>query len=344
MELMLNLNLPKAASLIHHEQKIFSVGSCFTEHIGNALASLKFPVLQNPNGILFDPVSVASSLTSYIRNDQYSENDLFQLGEVWHSWRHHSRFSGTNKTEVIDRINTSQNEAHHFLKEADWLIITLGSSFCYRLQKSSENNSSLPEYFVGVEEDGSVTNCHRAPANWFQKHLLSIDETISRLDNVIHQLFRFNTKLNIIFTISPVRHIRDGVVENNRSKARLLEAVHQLVNKFDRLFYFPSYEIVIDVLRDYRFYSEDLVHPNYLATDFVLEQFLKTFMPAETEMIIKEIKKLNIAYKHRPAHPDTLAHQTFLKTHLQKVMDLKQRYPFLNLTEEEMYFANRRDV
>jgi hypothetical protein len=334
MDFMLNIELPRAAKLIDHHQKILSVGSCFTEHIGNALSRLKFDVLQNPNGILFDPASVAASITSYISNDQYTIDDLFQLGEIWNSWNHHSRFSSTERETVITDINASQTRAHHFLKDAGWLIITLGSSFSYRLKDEDSFQNS------NVSKISGVANCHRAPAQWFQKHLMTIDETIAALDNVIHQLFRFNTKLNIIFTISPVRHIRDGVVENNRSKARLLESVHHLVNKFDKLFYFPSYELVIDVLRDYRFYAEDMVHPNYLATDYVLENFVRMFMSDETNAIIKEIKKLNIARKHRSVHPNTNAHRQFLLTNLEKAKMLQELYPFLNLCEEMEYFSN----
>jgi hypothetical protein len=136
-----------------------------------------------------------------------------------------------------------------------------------------------------------------------------------------------------------VRHIRDGVVENNRSKARLIESVHHLVNKFDRLNYFPAYELVIDVLRDYRFYSEDMVHPNYLATDFVLEKFLETYMNEETNMLIREIKRISMARKHKPTHPTTDAHKKFLQTNLEKLKLLEQQYPFINFTEEKNYFS-----
>ncbi len=332
MELLLTIDLPKARSLIHHQQKILSIGSCFTEHIGNALSGLKFNVLQNPSGILFDPASVCSSLVSYIRNEACSENDLFFLNELWHSWRHHSRFSGIDKHEVLKAINASQHGAHHFLKEADWLIITLGSSFSYRLTEKAATFSNA--HAVGV------ANCHRAPAQWFGKHLLAIDETVATLDNVIHQLARFNPTLQIIFTISPVRHIRDGVVENNRSKARLLEAVHHLVSKFDKLYYFPAYELVIDVLRDYRFYDIDLVHPNYAATQFVLDHFLNTHTNAETLRLIEELKKIVTARKHKSRFPDTDAHQTFLKAHMHKAIALQQKHPYLNLEEEISYFKN----
>ncbi|HEY0059230.1 MAG TPA: GSCFA domain-containing protein [Flavisolibacter sp.] len=340
MDFMLQFTPEKAERLIRHGEKILSVGSCFTEHIGNALSSLKFEVLQNPNGILFDPVSVARSITSYIRNERYGAEQLFRQGEIWNAWTHHSRFSGPDKEEVLARINRSQEQAHQFLKEASWLIITLGSSFSYRLNGTTYTAEAAgAAHLPGLQEAG-VANCHRAPAQWFRKHLLSIDETVAQLDNMIHQLFRFNPSIQIIFTISPVRHIRDGVVENNRSKARLLEAVHHLVGKFDRLFYFPSYELVIDILRDYRFYSEDMVHPNYLATEYVLEQFIRTFMSDETAVLVKEIKKLNVARKHAPSHPSTEAHKRFMSIYLEKTRQLQDQYPVLNLGEELVYFSS----
>lgn len=331
MDFFLNLNWTKADPPITHQHAVFSIGSCFTEHIGHALQDLKFDVLQNPNGILFDPVSVCNSLMSYIRKEPITQEQLFYLNELWHSWQHHSRYSGTDQHEVLKKMNASQDAAHQFLKRADWLIITLGSSFSYRLQ------STAAETFLPGADRG-VANCHRAPANWFNKHLLSIDETVSKLDNTLHQLFRFNPKLRFIFTISPVRHIRDGVVENNRSKARLLEAVHHLVNKFDKLYYFPSYEIVIDVLRDYRFYDIDLVHPNYAATQVVLEQFLKTHTSTETQTLLEEIKRIITARKHKTQHPSTEAHRNFLRTQLQKAQALQERHPYLNLQEEIAYF------
>ena len=335
MNFMLDIQLPKAEKQITHHHKILSVGSCFTEHIGGALADLKFDLLQNPNGILFDPSSVSSSLLSYIQNKQYSNDDLFQLNEVWQSWQHHSRFSGVDKQNVLSGINESQTTAHQFLKKADWLIITLGTSFSYRLEKVHwDDNLQIP---FGA---GAVANCHRAPAQWFEKYLMAAAEIIEVLDYTIHQLFQFNKDVNIIFTISPVRHIRDGVIENNRSKARLIEAVHHLVNKLDRLYYFPAYELVIDILRDYRFYSEDMVHPNYLATDFVLEKFLATYTGGETSIVIKELTSLNIAQKHKPSHPTTDAHKKFLKSSLDKVKSLVQQYPHINFKKEIDYFSN----
>jgi hypothetical protein len=338
MEFMLNINLPKADKLINHQHQILSVGSCFTEHIGNALTEMKFNVLQNPNGILFDPVSVCSSLVSYIQNKQYTGDDLFYLNELWQSWQHHSRFSGMDKESVLEKINQSQNKAHLFIKNADWLIITLGSAFNYRLKPEESKLAGIPQISI-LENGGAVANCHRAPAQFFQKNLLSITEIIEKLDNTMHQLFHFNKKLNIIFTISPVRHIRDGVVENNRSKARLIEAVHHMVHKFDRLYYFPSYELVIDVLRDYRFYDIDMVHPNYPATEFVLHKFQQTFMSDETVALSEEIKKIVIAGKHKASHPETEGHKKFLKSYHEKVKSYQQMYPYLDFEKELEYFS-----
>ena len=183
-----------------------------------------------------------------------------------------------------------------------------------------------------------VANCHRAPAQLFHKHLLSIAEIITALDNCLHQLFYFNKKIKILFTISPVRHLRDGLVENNRSKARLIEAVHHLVSKFDRLWYFPAYELVIDVLRDYRFYDIDLAHPNYQATEFVFEKFTSHYFNADSQALMEEIRKIVTARKHKPSQPDTRAHQAFLRAHLQKAQSLQEKYKNLDFQDEIKYF------
>jgi hypothetical protein len=332
MEFMTNIDLKKLPQPISYRDNILLIGSCFTEHIGNALAASKFTVLQNPHGILFDPASVCKSLLSYIDNKQYDASELFLLNEVWNSWEHHSRFSNMSPDEAIKQINASQQKAHDFLKKASWIVITLGSSFSYRL-------TNLVQGPPSAKEGNGVANCHRAPAQWFNKHLLGIDETISMLDTCYHRLMRLNPNLNILFTVSPVRHLRDGVVENNRSKARLIEAVHHLVNKFDRLWYFPAYELVIDVLRDYRYYDIDFAHPNYMATEFVLEKFADTCIDENSRQLMQEIKKIAIARNHRAFQPETKAHRQFLLNHFEKVKALQEKHPFLDLVEELNYFS-----
>ncbi len=327
MQFFTPINIKPFEPSITYKDKILLIGSCFTEHIGKYLMNLKFSVLQNPNGILFDPLSVCSSLVSYIHNKQYSERDLFYLNESWHSWQHHSRFSHTNADQCLRIINESQNQAHSFVKHADWIIITLGSSFNYKLSETLT----------------PVANCHKAPAQKFIKHLCTIEETVSALDSTIHQLFNNNIKLKIIFTISPVRHLRDGVVENNRSKARLLEAVHHLVNKFDKLYYFPAYELVVDVLRDYRFYDIDLAHPNYAATQFVLEKFSETCFDNATMSVMEDIKKIVSAKNHKPFNAGSVEHRKFLNTHLEKVKVLQQQYQRLDFSKELEYFSNVKE-
>lgn len=330
MDFFTQIKIEKLQPPIKYGDSILLIGSCFTEHIGNALTEHKFEVLQNPHGILFDPASVCHSLVSYVENKKYANDDLFYLNEVWQTWHHHSRFSGIDKSEVLHAINIVQQQAHSFLQNADWIIVTLGSSFSYQLNDSSPDSTKI---------NFRVANCHRAPGQWFNKKMLAIEETIALLDNCYHRLKIFNSVIKIIFTISPVRHLRDGVVDNNRSKARLIEAVHHIVNKFPDTFYFPAYELVIDVLRDYRFYDIDLAHPNYPATEFVLEKFTESFIDEPSRKIMKEIKQIAIAKKHKPFQPNTHVHRQFLKTNYEKAKLLAEKFPFLNMEEELAYFS-----
>jgi GSCFA family len=331
MDFQLHIDMKKLPVPITYRDKILLTGSCFTEHIGNALGEVKFSVLQNPNGILFGPDSVCKSLLSYAANKKYSGDDLFLLNETWNSWQHHSRFAEMKKEDAVRMINESQTAAHDFLKEADWLIITLGSSFTYRLTDKADLASEALQ--------NGVANCHRAPANWFSKEMLEIDEIKTMLEQCLQQLKDFNPKLKFIFTVSPVRHIRDGVVENNRSKARLIEAVHYIDTKFESAYYFPAYELVIDVLRDYRFYDIDMVHPNYPATEFVLEKFAASCIAEESQQLMKEVRKIMIARKHRAFQPGTKAHQQFLLSHFEKTKALQENHAYLNLKEELAYFS-----
>ncbi len=325
---MLNIDIKPLPKPISYHDKILLIGSCFTEHIGNTLAELKFSVMQNPHGILFDPASVCKSLLRYIENRHYTKDDLFFLNDVWNSWEHHSRFSHPDAAKSLEMMNEATQKAHEFLKDASWIVVTLGSSFSYRLTETGE----------GKTGEG-VANCHRAPGQWFKKHMLAIEETITLLDTIYYKLRRFNPDLNILFTVSPVRHIRDGVVENNRSKARLIESVHHMVNKFEGQYYFPAYELVIDVLRDYRFYDIDMVHPNYPATSFVLEKFAESCIDPSSRQLMQEVKKINIARKHKAFHPTTPAHQLFLASHYEKVKTLMEKHPFLDFSEEASYFS-----
>ena len=280
-------------------------------------------VLDNPNGILFNPVSISKSISSYIDNKQYKESDLFYQNECWNSWEHHSRFSKPDAIECLNGINESQSKANAFLKKADWLLITLGSAFVYEL-----------------ENKDVVANCHKVPTDKFVKRLLFVDEVFSGLQQMIEKVQAFNTGIKIIFTISPVRHLRDGFVENNRSKATLIQAVHQLAEKNNSCFYFPAYELIIDDLRDYRFFAEDMVHPNYAATNYVWEKFIATCIDEPSQQLMKDIAVIVAAKNHKPFNPTSEQHKKFLQLNLEKVKKLQQQFPHINLKEEESYFKS----
>ncbi|MFZ9694897.1 MAG: GSCFA domain-containing protein [Chitinophagaceae bacterium] len=331
MQWSIPIQFNKPSSFIQYGEKILLIGSCFTEHIGKGLDDLQFETLQNPHGILFGPDAICKSISSYCENFRYKQADLFQLNEVWYSWDHHSRFSDTQPTLCLEKINNSQEQASHFIKDAHWLILTLGSSFCYRLTEKA----MLASGSVGDR----VANCHRAPADWFQKELLSVQEICDLLRKSFLAFKLVNPQGKIILTVSPVRHIRDGVQQNNRSKARLFEAIQLLEEEGLGFYYFPAYELVVDVLRDYRFYDIDLVHPNFAATEYVLEKFMETCMEEKTRELSKQVKKLMIAYRHRPQHPNTRQHQEFIEQQWQKAKTLQEEFPFLNLQEQLDYFA-----
>jgi GSCFA family len=308
---------------ISHQQNLFLIGSCFTEQIGTKLANHKFSVLDNPNGILFNPASIIKSISSYISNKQYTEADLFYQNESWNSWDHHSRFSHPDKKICLDGINESQAKAHDFLRKTDWLLITLGSAFVYELENKEV-----------------VANCHKVPTDKFTRRLLSVEEVFADLQKSIEEAIAFNPGLKVIFTISPVRHLRDGFIENNRSKATLIQTVHKLVEKNNNSFYFPAYELVIDDLRDYRFFAEDMVHPNYAATNYVWEKFIAACIDEPSQQLMKEIAVIVAAKNHKPFNPTSEQHKKFLQTNLAKVNKLQQQFPYLNLEEEASYFKS----
>ena len=332
MNFQLTFDIPKFPFSIQHTDKLLLIGSCFTENIGDKLSRFKFNNLQNPHGILFNPVSVCNALKDYMQQTVYHASQLFCLNEAWHSWHHHSRFSHPNKDIAIEQINTAITNAHHYLKQTDYLVITLGSAWTYRLSLLAPN----------AMKTIVAANNHKAPAQWFERKLLDNEECFNLLFQTCQQLHSFNPELKIVFTVSPVRHIREGLVDNNKSKSIPINSVHRLTETFNNLvYYFPAYEIVIDELRDYRFYAEDLVHPNYFATEYVWQKLLQTTMNKNTLALITELKELLHAYKHKPFHPQSQQHQLFLQTYFNKTKALQQAHPYLNLNEELAYFSTK---
>lgn len=341
--MMYNLNwtiaFPKAnfPHQLTYENQFFLIGSCFTEHIGKFLKNLKFRVYQNPAGILFDPHSIAFHLSEWAKSQIPREYELFFYNELWYHWKYHSQFSSTKKEKCYEEIQNSALEAINQLKTCDWIIITLGSSFAYQLSAEAS-----PEHIKQFGQGFSVANCHKCPNQWFHKYLMPSSETFDLLNQAFHEIKMLNPKVQFLLNISPVRHLRDGVVENNRSKARLIEAVHQLVETHSDCYYLPSYEIVIDVLRDYRFFDTDKAHPNYEATQWVLQYFIENYFSPSTQVQIQKVTEILNAYQHRPKNPDTLAHQKFLKTFYEKTLEIQKLLPHLNWHDEIQYFGSIR--
>lgn len=320
MNFQLDIHIPDLEPRIQHTSNILLIGSCFTEHMTNFLNRSKFNTMQNSHGIVFNPLSVCKALNDVIENKKYQEEDLFYLNEYWHSWYHHSDFSDMDQSIALQKINQEIETQHQFLKTTDYIFITLGSAFAYRL----------------IDKDIFVSNNHRAPSQWFEKTLLEINVIQEKLLLLQQQLLEFNPAVKIVYTVSPVRHIRDGVIENNRSKARLLEAIHSLKN----VYYFPAYELVIDILRDYRFYDLDMVHPNYQATAFVWEKFVTHCIEPACIPLMKKMDQIYKAKNHISKNTNSQAHKKFLKEHLDLCVSLKQEYPYLNLDDEITQFNN----
>jgi len=328
MKFHYEFDLKKLQQPINHQHKLLLIGSCFTENIGEKLQKHKFSVLQNPNGILFNPVSVSEAVINIIDEKKYTAADLFQHNETWHSWQHHSRYSGITAEDAVQKINASTQEAHDYLKKADYLLITLGSAWVYTLTEKAANAT------VGTV----AANNHKAPADWFQRKLMRVDQVMVVLGTMLDKLGAFNPNINVIFTISPVRHLREGVIDNNRSKAVLIQAVHELNERLEKLYYFPAYELVIDDLRDYRFYAEDLVHPNYAATEYVWNKFIDACMNEETKALMKQIAEINLAFQHKPFNSNTEQHKKFLHSYAEKAKKLHEQHSYLNFSKELDYF------
>lgn len=330
MKFRLELDIKPFSTQLDIEDHLLLTGSCFTDHIGRKLSGAKFSVLENPNGIVFNPVSIYQCIETWIANRKYTANDLFYYNELWTSWDFHGRFSHPDVDACLSEMNAAVENAHHFLKKANWVIITLGSAFVYTLNGNELGTQNMV-----------VANCHKVPANKFEHRLLSFDETKETLQKTVRILRAFNPQLNVMFTVSPVRHYREGLVENNLSKGVLLNAVAAALQEYSQVYYFPSYELVIDDLRDYRFYAEDLVHPNYAATEYVWQKFLEACINEPSRSIISKLNDIRIAFQHKPHHAGSVQHQKFLHSYYEKTMQLQQEFPFLNLSDELDYFKGK---
>jgi len=313
MKFRTKIVLNQAHNQIDYNSKLVLIGSCFSENISEKLDYFKFNTYKNPFGILFNPIAIENLITKAINQTKFTEKDIFYLNERWHCFEAHSNLSNADKNILLVNLNTAVKQTHKNLNEASHLIITLGTSWVYRF----------------IETDLIVGNCHKIPQKKFLKEILSVKSIIASLENIITLVKNINPKINIIFTISPVRHLKDGFVENSKSKAHLLAAIHQLIEPRKNINYFPSYEIMMDDLRDYRFYKEDMVHPNKLAIQYIWEQFIATWVHQESFPIMKEVETIQKGLAHKPFNPNSKQHQQFLKTLTEKKKTLQTRFSHL---------------
>ena len=316
MKLQTAIPLKNDSPQIGYTSNLLLLGSCFAEHLASKLTYYKFQNISNPFGILFNPLAIEKLLYCSLERLRYTENELFYLNGLWHCFDAHSDLSRTSNKEALEVLNKALDYTHEQLLEATHIIITLGTAWVYR----------------HMESGMVVANCHKFPQREFTKELLSVEEITMALKNILSLLTAANSNLTVIFTVSPVRHLKDGFVENNRSKAHLITAIHSLVDgKAAR--YFPSYELVMDELRDYRYYARDMVHPNELAIDYVWERFKEVWIDAHSFPIMEAVDQVQKGLKHRPLHPESENHKDFIKNLKSRIAELKSDHPHMRFDD-----------
>jgi hypothetical protein len=314
MKLQTQIPLKKETkNQIAYQSKILLLGSCFSENIGDKLSYYKFQSAQNPFGILFHPKAIENFITNAINKKEYFSEDFIFQNEIWHSFDAHSSMSSVNQNDILKNLNSTILATNRALKEASHIIITLGTSWVYRF----------------IETDTIVANCHKVPQKKFLKELLTVHEIAEGLDAIIMLLKSVNKDISVTFTVSPVRHLKDGFMENMQSKAHLIAGIHQVLDT-QNVSYFPSYEIMMDELRDYRFYAEDMIHPNKTAINYIWERFIETWFSDDTSATMKEIDLIQKGILHRPFQENTEQHQQFLINLEAKKEKIQKEFSFIN--------------
>lgn len=302
---------PEKYNPIDYHSKIVLVGSCFAEHIGKKLEYFKFQNLLNPFGILFHPVAIENLITNAINDKNYGEENIFFLNEQWHCFEAHSKLSNVSKEELLISLNESLKTTNQQIHESTHIIITLGTAWVYK----------------HIETDAVVANCHKVPQKQFVKELLSIEEVTESLQAIVSLIRSINKQVSVIFTVSPVRHLKDGFIENAQSKAHLISGVHEVVEPRKHIHYFPSYEIMMDELRDYRFYDEDMIHPNSIAINYIWEKFREVWIDKKTIETMSAVEDIQKGLLHRPFTSTSEAHQKFVQSIEAKKQALRSQFP-----------------
>ena len=304
MKLFSNIDLPEVERKISYQSNLFFIGSCFTENIGNLFKESYFCVQQNPLGIIFHPFGIEAFFQLVAKEKNTDKSLLLQTDSVWKTYQAHSSVNATSKDELIHLIESRLDETRAFLQQSTHIFISLGTAWGYFLNAASSNKF--------------VVNCHKQPNHQFTKEIASVQALKESLQNSI-QLIRQLTSAKIWFTISPVRHKKDGWTQNTRSKSHLFAALHECIDKSDDLHYFPAYEIMMDELRDYRFYDKDLVHPNSLAIEYLWEKIQTNFIDEASQKLLEQVEAYRKLHQHRPQH------QANFENHIRKVEELKNK-------------------
>lgn len=318
MDFRTTLDLQQSETKINHQNKILMIGSCFSNNIGQKLIDHKFDVSLNPFGTLYNPISISKALRALLEEKAFEESDIFLDKGQYNSFYFHSSFSSSSRERYLASINSIRNTATEELKESKFLFITFGSSYVY------EN----------IETNEIVGNCHKLSASAFRRYRLSVDQIVTAWSELINLLRTVNSELQIIFTVSPIRHLRDGAHDNQLSKSILLLSIDELNKNYQTTTYFPAYEIVLDDLRDYRFYDSDMCHPNSLAIDYIWEKFSDVYFDSATKDIIKRWAKIKQDLSHKPFNPHGEEYLRFLNQSLLKLNKFQSEYPFVCVNSE----------
>lgn len=324
MNLQTHVTIPKASFDISHQSKMLLMGSCFSENIGNKLNANKFSVNVNPFGILYNPISIYNAINRLLANKLFTEKDFIHHNDSYHSLMHHGSFSKSDLKESVDNVNNEFSLASTQLNSADVLLITFGTSYVFKWNESQE----------------VVGNCHKIPADRFTRERLSIEEIYSAWESLIKRMIACNPTIKILFTVSPIRHFKDGAHENQLSKSILHLSIDKLMHEFpENAFYFPAYEILMDQLRDYRFYTDDMLHPSELAQNYIWSRFGETYFSNETDKIIMEWQKIAQALSHRPNDSHSKEYLEFLNRTINNLKVFEEKYSYLSCFQEKQHLT-----
>jgi len=319
MKLQTQIGLSPEKNPIDYQSHAVLFGSCFATHMGRKLEYYKFNSFQNPFGILFHPGAIENLITRSVQGDPYDDTALFHQNERWHCFDAHSDLSQTSREGLLQHLNAQLTQTKKQLEQASHIFITLGTAWGYRYKATK----------------ALVANCHKVPQNEFNKELASPESVLKSLEKMVGLVRSVNKKTSIIFNVSPVRHLKDGFAENQLSKAHLITAIHGCIShlKDQHLAYFPSYELMMDELRDYRFYASDMVHPNELAIDYIWEKFKGVWISKNSYGTMERVEHIQKGIAHKPFNAESRQHKQFVNSIREKMRELQKEYPHMSFTE-----------